>query len=78
MSYEEGVDRLIKRAEDAALAVRDAHMEQVEIVAREIRLAYSRHAAERFVDLLPWDEMPDERKDKWREMAQAAIEVMRS
>jgi hypothetical protein len=55
--------------------------EQVEIVAREIRTAFLAHREEKYGDghlHETWEEMPDDRKDKWRRMAKAAIEVIRS
>lgn len=54
--------------------------EQVEVVAKEIRDAYEQHSILRGRGplALAWTEMPDERRDKWRRMARAAIAVMRS
>lgn len=57
------------------------HEQRVEVVAEVIRDAYEHHAKAKYGEqahLTPWTEMPDHRRDKWRDMARAAIEVMRS
>jgi hypothetical protein len=53
----------------------------VEVVAEEIRKSYERHAQKRYgpdAYLQSWETLPDSRKEKWRDMAQTAIEVIRS
>lgn len=56
------------------------HEELREVVAEQIRNALERHmiVTGQTRGLQPWSELPDSRKTKYREMAQAAIEVMRS
>lgn len=45
--------------------------EQIERMAEAIRTAYQPHHS---VPLVPWAEVPEHRRVKWREMAAAALE----
>lgn len=51
--------------------------EFVEQIAESIRSAYDEQSQLKgYPPLLPWDEMPEPRKDKWRLMARAAIKTI--
>lgn len=52
--------------------------DNIDVVAEAIRNAYDQHAQTKHNQppLRPWSTLPEERKIKWRNMAQAAREVI--
>lgn len=46
--------------------------EQIDAIAKAIRQAYLDHSG---IPRPTWEEMPDRRRDKWRKMAQAAVDT---
>lgn len=49
-------------------------MVDIEKIAEAIRTAYLKNVGEEYRQT--WEEMPDHRKEKWREMAMAAVDAM--